>query len=107
MAENIESEVSFQILRPPVSPEICEEVLSCLSTEMDQPWLPDIRTRLNSAPEKSGDLFVVGQESTGRVVSNVWIGWNGEQAEGKRVGLLGHVVTLNSHRRKGLATKVG
>ena len=87
-------------------PPLLEEVLGCLSAEMGEPWLQDIRIRLADPADKSANLFLVCRDSSGEIVSNTWIGWDGGQPPGERIGLLGHVVTLLPHRRKGLATRV-
>ena len=99
------SEYSFQILSAPLPPIPSQEVLSCLS-ELGDPWLQDIRVRLGDPPENGRNIFCVGREGSGQIVSNTWIGWNGQLPEGERVGLLGHVFTLPTHRQRGLATRV-
>ena len=96
----------FEALRSPVCSPLLEEVLVCLSSEMGDPWLQDIRIRLADPPDRSDNLFLVCRDGGGRIVSNTWIGWDGGQPPGERIGLLGHVVTLLPHRRKGLATRV-
>ena len=101
------SEYSFHLMSPPLPPGLVQEVIDCVSVEMGEPWLSDIRTRLTDPPEKGPNLFCLARDTSGRIVCHTWIGWNGEQPRGQGVGLLGHVVTLPAHRRKGLATKVG
>ncbi|KAI6650247.1 hypothetical protein LOD99_5926 [Oopsacas minuta] len=98
-------EFKFEVLHAPVTPVLCEEVITCL-LGWGEASITDIRIRLTDKSERSKDLFSICRDGSGKIVSNTWIGWNGRQPHGERVGLLGHVFTLPDHRCKGLASQV-
>lgn len=63
------------------------------------PWLPDIEARLASA---GPDLFAVAL-GAGEPVAHAWLGSAQECPES---GLIGHVYTMEEHRRRGLAGRL-
>ena len=64
-----------------------------------QPWLSDVQWRMARG---QGDMFAVAW-SEHEPVSNAWLGRSPAFPE---VALLGHVFTTETHRRRGLATRL-
>jgi len=84
-----------RILRPPFDADLAGRVIELLGHK-GEPWLADIQARLEG---QGLDLFALAFRDD-RPVANVWLGSSHRCPE---VGLVGHVFTVEEHRRRGLA----
>jgi len=83
------------IYRAPVPDELAGRI-SHLLGHKGEPWLTDIRARLAA---DHLDLFGVATHE-GHPVAHAWLGSSRRNPE---IGLIGHVYTMEQHRRRGLA----
>jgi GNAT superfamily N-acetyltransferase len=81
--------------RAPLEPGLARS-LELLLGHKGEPWLADIRARLT---ERGLDVFAVAFQA-GEPVAHAWLGSSHACPE---IGLIGHVYTVETHRRRGLA----
>ncbi len=84
-----------RVFRAPVEPHFAAFLLGLLGHK-GEPWLTDIRARLAG---DDLDVFAVAFRE-GAPVANVWLGSSQACPES---AVLGHVFTVEEHRRRGLA----
>lgn len=86
---------SGAVYRAPVASDLARSIMHLLAHK-GQPWLPDIEARL---AREDLDLSAVAF-ADGEPVAHAWLGSSESCPE---AGLIGHVYTVEEHRRRGLA----